>query len=83
MHGPGGAGPPAAEVDHQVQLHRPAPTLCKEHRQTGAVQLLYFSSGVFESSTTEVFFFFLSFNSLFAPLGCDSVFIPHRRFCRV
>lgn len=83
MHGPGGAGPPAAEVDHQVQLHRSPPTLCKEHRQTGAVQLLYFSSGVFESSTTEGFFLLINYLLLLDVECDDSVFIPHRRFCRV
>jgi len=38
VHGSGGAGPPAAQVDHQIQLLRPPPALRQEHPQTGAVR---------------------------------------------
>lgn len=40
MHGSGGAGPPAAEMDRHIQLHGPPPALREEHRQTGAPLLL-------------------------------------------
>lgn len=43
MHGSRGSRPPAAEVDCQVQLHRPSAGLCEEHPQTGPLPSLHTS----------------------------------------
>lgn len=80
MYGSGGLRPPAVEVDHQVQLHRPPSALRQENPQTGTT---------LHSTLNMLLSLFCLFPAVpqfalcWSWSGSDLIFIPSSRFCRV